>query len=161
MLHPILPVYDATSTVLILGSYPYVRSREEGFFYGHPRNRFWAVLAKILNEPQPATIGEKRSFLLRHGIALWDVVSSCEVTGSADSSIRKVVPHDLSPILAVSPIRCILLNGKTAASFYRRYGEKEGYPRAICLPSTSPANASLSLDDLVDAWQILRDYLEK
>jgi hypoxanthine-DNA glycosylase len=161
MFHPFPPVYDANSTVLILGSFPSIKSREDGFFYGHPPNRFWAVLAEILKEPKPTTIDEQRAFLLRNGIALWDVIGSCEITNSADSTIRHAVPNDLSPILSTANIRIILLNGKTAMSIYRRYGQQDGYPEAICLPSTSPANAAASFADLVEAWGILRDYLEK
>lgn len=155
-IHPIPPVYDAHSTVLILGSFPSVKSRETGFFYGHAQNRFWRVTAAIFGCPVPTTIPEKRAFLLKNRIALWDVLAACDIDGSADASIRDVCPNDLAPILAAAPITRIFTNGATADALYTRYLlQTVGIP-AVRLPSTSPANAAWSLERLIDAWKIIR-----
>lgn len=159
--HPIAPVFDETSKVLILGSFPSVKSRETGFFYGHPQNRFWRVLAAVLGCPVPTTIDEKRAMLLAHQVAVWDVIASCEITGSSDSSIRNVVPTDLSRILAAAPISAIFCNGGTALRLYQKYQQHSTGTAAIGLPSTSPANATWSLDHLVSAWNVIRTELEK
>ena len=106
--HPIPPVWNENSKILILGSFPSVRSREDGFFYGHPRNRFWLILSQLLDEPVPKSIGDKKKLLLSHQIALWDVIASCDVTGSADSSIKTVVPNDISVIINRAKIKRIL-----------------------------------------------------
>lgn len=155
--HPISPVFDSHSTILILGSFPSVKSREIGFFYGHPQNRFWKVLAAVFEEQTvPKDTDEKRDFLLRNGVALWDVICYCDITGSSDSSIRNVVPNDLTPILEQADIRQIYVNGKKAMSLYQRYLEPETDRKAICLPSTSPANASWNLERLIQTWQVIR-----
>lgn len=155
--HPISPVFDSHSTILILGSFPSVKSREIGFFYGHPQNRFWKVLAAVFEEQTvPKDTDEKRDFLLRNGVALWDVICSCDITGSSDSSIRNVVPNDLTPILEQADIRQIYVNGKKAMSLYQRYLEPETGRKAVCLPSTSPANASWNLERLIQTWQVIR-----
>lgn len=151
--HPIAPVYNEHSYILILGSFPSVKSREQGFFYGHPQNRFWKVLAAVYESEVPQTIEEKKAFLLQNGVAVWDVIASCEIQGSSDSSIKNVVPTDLSGILAQAPIRRIFVNGKKAEQLYRRYQEKQTGIRAVCLPSTSPANAAWGLERLVEAWK--------
>ena len=153
--HPIPPVWDGQSETLILGSFPSVRSRESGFFYGHPQNRFWRVLAGVFTDELPDTVEEKTAFLHRHRIALWDVIAACEITGSADSSIRNVTPNDLTEILRTAPIRRIVTNGKTADRLYRQYLLPVTGREAICLPSTSPANAAWSADRLTEAWHIL------
>ena len=150
--HPFPPLYDAQSEILILGSFPSVKSREQQFFYGHPQNRFWRVTAAVCGDEIPVTVAEKRAFLLRHHIALWDVIASCEITGSSDSSIRNVVPNDLTPILAAADIRQIYVNGGTAAKYYDRCQKPVLHRDAIRLPSTSPANAAWSLDRLIGAW---------
>lgn len=154
--HPIAPVFDADSRILILGSFPSVKSREAMFFYGHPQNRFWRVTAAVFENDIPQTIDEKRSFLLRNHIAVWDVIASCEIVGSSDSSIREVVPNDLSDVLKTAQIRKIFVNGGTAAKYYAKYQ----YPRtgiaAETLPSTSPANAAWTLQKLIAAWQVIR-----
>ena len=153
--HPIPPVYDKCSEVLILGSFPSVKSREAAFFYGHPQNRFWQVLAAVCEESMPVTVEEKTALLLRRHIALWDVIASCTITGSSDSSIRDVVPNDLRPILEASGLRRIFVNGKTAWRLYEKYiGPELGIP-AICLPSTSPANAAWNTEKLIDAWKVI------
>ena len=149
--HNIPPVWDEHSRILILGSFPSVRSREGRFFYHHPQNRFWKVLAAVLDCPVPGSVEEKRAMLLRHGIALWDVIASCEITGSSDSSIRSAVPNDLSVIRA--PIRAIFCNGQTAGKLYRTHQETRMQRSAVLLPSTSPANAAWQLERLTDAWR--------
>jgi len=154
--HPIAPVYDRHSAILILGSFPSVKSREAGFFYGHPQNRFWKVTAAVFGEAVPATIDEKRTFLLRNHVALWDVIASCDISGSADSTIKNVVPNNLSGILQTAHIRQIYTNGKTADALYRKYLLPEVGMEAICLPSTSPANAAWSLERLTERWGILK-----
>ena len=159
ILHPIPPVFDSGATVLLLGSFPSVRSREEGFYYAHPQNRFWRVLSLLTGEELPLTVPEKKAFLLRHGIALWDVIASCEITGSADQSIRNAVPNDLSRVLSAAPVRRIYLNGGTAARCYERFGKMPGFPEAIALPSTSPANAAWSLPRLKEAWKVILEEL--
>ena len=151
--HPIRPVYDENSKILILGSFPSVKSREANFFYGHPQNRFWKVLATVFEADIPNTVEEKRGFLLMHGVAVWDVIKSCDIVGSSDSSIKNVVPNDLSEILNSADIRQIFVNGKTAEQYYRRYIEKEIGRKAICLPSTSPANAAWNVERLVREWK--------
>ncbi len=160
ILHPIPPVYDNFSRILILGSFPSVRSREEGFFYGHPRNRFWTVLAHLLDEPIPLSTDEKKTFLLSNRIAVWDVIRSCTVSGSSDSSIRDVVPNDLTPILSVADIRAIFVNGRTAEKLYRAWIEpKTGRP-CVLLPSTSLANAAWNLDRLSENWSVTLPMLK-
>ena len=153
--HPIPPTYDKESAVLILGSFPSIKTREMGYFYGHPQNRFWRVMAELFQENVPSTIEERRSFLLRHHIAAWDVIASCSIEGSSDSSIRDVTANDLRPILAESKIQRIFVNGKTAEKMYQKYIEPELGIRAFCLPSTSPANAAWSLERLTKAWSII------
>ncbi len=154
--HPIEPVYDANSRVLILGSFPSVKSREAMFFYGHPQNRFWRVLAAVFERDVPQTVADKRRFLLDAGVAVWDVIASCDIVGSADSSIKNVVPNDLARILDNAPIERIFVNGKTAQRYYDRYiRDVTGRP-AVCLPSTSPANAAWSVERLTEAWRIVR-----
>lgn len=153
--HPISPIYDSHSKLLILGSFPSVKSRAAGFFYGHPQNRFWKVTSAVFGAAEPETIPEKRKFLLSNGIALWDVIASCEIQGSSDSSIRNVVPNDLGEILSSAPVSRIFTNGATAKRLYDRYIFPETGRPAVLLPSTSPANASWSLDRLKETWRSL------
>ena len=155
--HPIPPIVDANSRILILGSFPSVLSRETMFFYGHPQNRFWKVLSLVYDCPLPVTIPEKKALLLSHGIALWDVIASCEITGSSDTSIKNVIPNDLTQIFKIAPIRQIYVNGKTAEKYYNHTLRSSTGREAICLPSTSPANASWSLERLVQAWKIIAE----
>ena len=155
--HPIPPVWDERSRVLILGSFPSVKSREAAFFYGHPQNRFWKVLAAVLGTSVPETVEQKRALLLENGIALWDVVASCEVTGSSDSSIKNVVPNDLTPILSAGRVQKIYVNGKTAQRYYDRYLRAATGIEVVCLPSTSPANAAWSLERLTQAWRVIAE----
>ena len=157
VIHPIPPLYDAHSRVLILGSFPSVRSREQGFFYGHPRNRFWCVMANVLGETEPKSIDEKREMLLCHGIALWDVIASCEIRGSADSTITDVVPNDLTALFACCKNLRVYTNGKTADTYYQRYQLPLHGKSAVCLPSTSPANAAWSVQKLCEAWNVIAE----
>lgn len=152
--HTIPPLYDKTSNILILGSFPSVKSREAKFFYGHPQNRFWRVTSSVFGEKCPASTEEKRAFLLRNHIAVWDVIQSCDIEGSSDSSIRNVVPNDLNVILGSAPIRQIFVNGATAYKYFTKY---QKHLSAVRLPSTSPANAAFSLEKLIEEWQIIRD----
>ena len=157
--HPFPAVYAPDSRILILGSFPSVKSREQNFFYGHPQNRFWRVMAALLGTETPQTVEEKRAFLLAHRIALWDVIASCDIAGSSDASIRNSAPNDLSPILRSAPIRQIFTNGGTAHRLYRKLIYPLTGREDICLPSTSPANAARSLDTLIGQWQIVREIL--
>ena len=155
ILHPIDPVFDEHSKILILGSFPSVKSREAEFFYGHPQNRFWKVLSTILCKDEPKSTQEKRTMLLENRIALWDVIASCEIEGSADSTIKNAKANDLSRILCHADIQKICVNGKTAKKYYDLYIKPAIGREAICLPSTSPANAAWSLERLTDAWRTL------
>ena len=154
--HPFPPLYNEDSRILILGSFPSVKSREQRFFYGHPQNRFWKVTAAVFDCAVPQTIEEKRQFLLEHGVALWDTIASCDIVGSSDSSIKNVVPNDLTPVLEGAKIERIFVNGKTSEKYYNRYIRDKIGREALCLPSTSPANAAWSVERLVEAWQVIR-----
>ena len=156
IIHPIQPVYDKDSEVLILGSFPSVKSREDGFFYGHPQNRFWKVTASVFDEEPPRTTEKKKDFLIRNHIALWDVIGSCDIDGSSDSRIRNVKVNDISKILTTADIKAIYLNGKKAYHLYQQYLEPTINREGICLPSTSPANAAWSLERLKQAWSVIR-----
>lgn len=159
--HPIAPVFDERSRILILGSFPSVKSREATFFYGHPQNRFWKVLSAVLDVKCPQTVDDKKWLLLSHRIALWDVIASCRIEGSSDSSIRDVVPTDLRPILDTAPIRAVFCNGQTAFRLYARYQQTQTGLCAIALASTSPANAAYGLDRLVENWKAILPYLRE
>ena len=160
VVHPIPPFYDASSHILILGSFPSVKSREMQFFYGHPQNRFWKVLAILFDEPYPESVPERADLLRRHHIAVWDVIQSCDIMGSSDASIRNVVANDLSVILDTAEIREIYVNGRTAQRMYRKYIKERIGKDAVCLPSTSPANAACSLDQLIKAWSVILEKTE-
>lgn len=161
IIHPILPFYDDNSNILILGSFPSVKSREQMFFYGHPQNRFWKVIAAVFDEKVPETVPEKKAFLKKNHIALWDVIGSCDIEGSADSSIENVVANDISVILNNAKIRGIFVNGKTAEKYYKKYIEPQTGIQALCLPSTSPANAAWSVDKLVKHWsEAIKNFTE-
>ena len=159
--HPFPAIYAPDSRILILGSFPSVKSREQMFFYGHPQNRFWRVLAALLGADVPQTVEEKRAFLFEHCIALWDVIASCDIAGSSDASIRNSAPNDLSPILRSAPIRQIFTNGGTAHRLYRKYIYPLTGREDAVLPSTSPANAARSLDALINAWQPVCEALKE
>lgn len=151
--HSIDPIFDARSRLLMLGTMPSPKSREQGFFYGHPQNRFWKVLAAVFSAPVPKSIPEKRTFLLEHRIALWDVLASCEIAGASDASIRNPKPNDLRRILDRAPIERIFCTGAKAAQLYRRLCEPTTGIPCLQLPSTSPANAAMRLDDLIEVYR--------
>lgn len=150
--HPFPPVVNENCRVLILGSFPSVKSREEGFYYGHPQNRFWRVLAGAFGEKTPGSIPEKQELLLRHEIALWDVIASCEITGSSDASVKSAIPVDIAQVTNVARIERVLCNGALSGKLYDRHLRSlVGLP-AIILPSTSPANAAWTLEKLLPVW---------
>ena len=155
--HPFGPLYSGESRVLILGSFPSVKSREQNFFYGHPQNRFWKVISALFEETVPATTDDKKRLILNNKLALWDSIAGCEITGSSDSSIRNARANDISIILDKAPIEHIYTNGKKSHELYVRYIEPAVGREAICLPSTSPANAQWTLDRLIDAWSVIKE----
>ena len=155
--HSFPPVWNENSRILILGSFPSVKSREEGFYYGHPRNRFWKVISAVVGEKEQVTIDEKKEMLLRNRIAIWDVIASCEIKGSSDSSIKNVTANDFTEILAGSFINRVFANGKTAEKLYNRYAfPVTGVPITV-LPSTSPANAAFSLEKLIKYYSTIKN----
>ena len=153
IVHNIPPVFDKHSEILILGSFPSVKSRETAFFYGHPQNRFWRVMAAVYADDPGDAAESKKAFLLRHHIAVWDVIGECEIVGSSDASIRNVKANDLTPILQTASIRKIFVNGTTAARYYKKYLLSITGREAVTLPSTSPANAAKSLETLISMWR--------
>lgn len=157
--HPFPPIYDENSRILILGTMPSVASRQNQFCYGHPQNRFWKVISSVLGARLPETIQEKKELLLGHGIALWDVLKSCRIELSKDSSIREPVANNLDPILKSTKIRAIYTNGQKAGSLYQKLIYPQTGIKSIVLPSTSPANAQFGLDRLIEAWVVIRNYL--
>ena len=159
IIHPIPPLYDEQSRVLILGSFPSVKSREAQFFYGHPQNRFWKVLAAVLECPVPGNIPEKQAMLHGNHIALWDVIASCDIEGSSDSSIKNAVPNDLTPILQTADIRQIYCNGATSHRLYQKYIAPLTGRDAVKLPSTSPANAAWQLERLTIEWKKIKEVI--
>jgi hypoxanthine-DNA glycosylase len=161
IVHPFDPYYDRESRILILGSFPSVKSREVMFFYGHPQNRFWKVIAAVFGEETPLDIPSKKDFLRRNHIAMWDSIHSCTITGSSDSSIRDVVPNDIGKILATADIRRIFCNGATSYRMYQKYICPVTGRDAVKLPSTSPANAAWSLDRLKEAWKVCAEAAEE
>ncbi len=155
VVHTIPPLYDAESRVLLLGSIPSPKSRETGFFYGHPQNRFWRVLAAVLNEEPPQTIEQKREMCLRHHIALWDTIARCDIAGASDASIKNAVPNDIGRLLRESRIDRIFATGSTSAALYRKLIEPTTHVPITQLPSTSPANAAWSLARLIEAYRAI------
>lgn len=155
IVHSFEPVYDKDSEILILGTLPSVKSRENNFYYGHKQNRFWKVLATLLKEPVPDTIEEKKAMLLAHRIAMWDVIQSCDIKGSSDSSIKNVQPTDIGMILEKTNITRIYANGNKAGQLYKRYQFPVTGIEAMVLPSTSPANAAWSLERLCEVWHVI------
>lgn len=152
IVHPFPPLYDANSEILILGSLPSVKSREQMFFYGHSQNRFWKVMSAVLGEALPTTIEQKKQMLLKHRIALWDTIYSCDIIGSSDSSIKNVTPTDLGRILKESKVQRIFCNGGTSGRYFQKYQQKVLGMEATVLPSTSPANAAFSVEKLIRIW---------
>lgn len=155
IIHEIAPIYDKESEILVLGSFPSVKSREGQFFYHHPQNRFWKILAGIYTEEVPITIEDKKEFLHKHHIAIWDVIHSCTITGSSDSSIKDVVPNDITLIINTCKIKAIYTNGNTADTLYKKYMYPKTHIKANKLPSSSPANARFTLDRLIEKWKVI------
>ena len=160
IIHSIEPVFDAESRVLILGTMPSPKSREVQFYYGHPQNRFWRVLAAVLGEEVPQSVPEKKTMLLRHRIALWDVLAECEITGASDSSIRNPVANDLSVILNHAPVQAVFTTGATAWKLYTRLQKPHTGIEAVRLPSTSPANCAVKMEALTEAYKAILPWLE-
>lgn len=156
IVHPIPPLFTQDSKTLILGSFPSVKSRETAFFYGHPQNRFWSVIAAVFETEKSQTVEEKKNLVIKNRLALWDVIAECDIQGSSDSSIKNVKSNDLSIILNNCPIERIFVNGKTAEKYYNKYTFPDTKIKAICLPSTSPANAAWNFEKLVEAWKIIK-----
>ncbi len=156
LIHPIPPLFNSDSNTLILGSFPSVKSREAMFFYGHPQNRFWKLLAKIFDEEIPQTVEQKKLLALSHNLALWDTIHSCTITGSSDSSVKDVVPNDISMILSQSKVTRIFANGALSYKLYQKHIFPQTGISAVKLPSTSPANAAFSLDRLYESWKIIK-----
>lgn len=157
IVHPIPPLYDENCKILILGSFPSVKSREAMFFYGHPQNRFWKLMAALFEEAYPQSVEEKKALVLKHHIAMWDTIRSCTITGSSDSSIKDVVPNDLSVILDNSRVERIFCNGATSYRLYMKYIYPTTGVKAVKLPSTSPANAAFNLERLLTEWSMIKD----
>ncbi|MBR3165554.1 MAG: DNA-deoxyinosine glycosylase [Lachnospiraceae bacterium] len=156
IIHPIPPFYDRDSRILVLGSFPSIKTRESGFFYGHPQNRFWKLMTALFGEEKvPVTKEEKQAFAARHHIALWDSIHACDIVGSSDSSIRNVEPNDIRVILDAADIRMIITNGKKSHEIYRKYCMEFTGREDICLPSTSPANAAWTMEKLIQAWSMI------
>lgn len=158
-IHPIAPLFNEHSRVLILGSFPSVKSREAMFFYGHPQNRFWKIMAALTDSPVPETVEEKKTLILTNHFALWDSIGSYTISGSSDSSIRDVVPNDLRIITDHAPINRIFCNGAASLKYYQKYIEPTLHRPAQLLPSSSPANAAWSLDRLIEAWQVILETI--
>ena len=157
--HNIDPVFNEDSRVLILGSFPSVKSRETAFFYGHPQNRFWKVMAGLFNEEIPETVQQKKDLLLRNHTAVWDVIASCEITGSADQSFSNVTPNDLDLFLSKADIQKIFCNGSKSYELYMKHIYPVNGLKPEKLPSTSPANAAFSLERLLEKWKVIVDFL--
>lgn len=151
--HTFEPVYDTHSKILILGTFPSVKSRESGFYYGHPRNRFWRVMSDLTSTPFPESIEEKKEMLLKNHIAVWDVIASCDIVGSRDSSIRDVVPNEIAPLFSKTEIGAVYGNGVKACQLYDRYMREQTGREIVRLPSTSPANAAYPLERLESEWR--------
>lgn len=154
--HSIAPVFNGKSEILILGTFPSVKSRQAEFFYANPQNRFWSVLSAVIGCDMPVTTEKRKNFLLNNNIALWDVVSVCDISGSSDSSIKNVSANDIGLITSAADIKQIFTNGKTAKRLFDEYVRDKIGREAVCLPSTSPANAAYSLEKLTEAWSVIQ-----
>lgn len=161
VVHEFAPVFDASSRVLMLGTMPSPKSRETGFYYGHPRNRFWKVLADVCGEETPVLREDKIAFALRNHIAVWDVLAGCDIRGADDSSIRNPVPNDMNRILKAADIRAVYTTGTKAAELYKRYCYPKTGIEAVRLPSTSPANCRMSYEELYQAYAQIRRVLTR
>ena len=156
IIHPFEALYDEDSRILVLGSFPSVKSREQKFFYGHPQNRFWQVTAAVFEDDVPETIERKKQFLHRHHVAAWDVIDGCDIKGPGHSSIKNAVPTDLQKIIRNSRVSAVFCNGKTSGRMYEKYHEPVLKMKAQILPSTSPANAAWTLERLIEVWRKIR-----
>ena len=159
IVHPFEPFTGSSPKILILGSFPSVKSRETGFYYGNAQNRFWKVISRIANLPEPNNTEEKKEMLDMLRIALWDTVYSCEITGSSDSSIKNVTPNNIRPLVEKYGIKAVFANGKTSGALYSAYAERDCGMKAIVLPSTSPANAAWKTDMLVNAYSVILEFI--
>ncbi len=157
--HTFEPVFDSNSRILILGTFPSVKSRESGFYYGHPQNRFWRIMAQFFSQPTPCSIAEKKRLLFQNRVALWDVAASCEIEGSSDSSMTRVVPNDIPKLLSESEITHVFANGKKAAQLYNRLIYPVTELEIVTLPSTSPANAACGMESLLREWRVILPFL--
>lgn len=153
--HEFAPLFDSDSEILILGSIPSPKSREQAFYYGHPQNRFWKVMAQVLNEKVPVSVKEKTEMMLKHKIALWDALVECDICGASDSSIKNPVPADIPWIIDKTNIRKVYATGATAYKYYQKFNAGRTGIDAIKLPSTSPANAAMSLERLTEAYKVI------
>lgn len=160
-IHEFEPVFDKNSKILILGTFPSVKSREQAFYYSHPQNRFWRVISALTKSDVPANIAQKREMLIKNNIAVWDVISECDIIGSSDSSIKNVVPVDILKLLSQASIGSIYANGNAAKKLYEKYLMGLANREVVGLPSTSPANAAYSLERLIDCWSVIKTKLEK
>lgn len=159
--HTLKPIYDSNSKVLILGSIPSVKSREAGFYYAHPKNRFWKTLEKVYNEKIGEAIDDKTKFLIKHHIALFDVLKSCDISSSNDSSIKNPIPNNFKPILKESNIKIIFTTGQKAYQLYKKYCYPKTKMEAILLPSTSPANCPKGIEEkLINAYSQIKKYTD-
>lgn len=158
--HEFLPIFDKNSRILMLGTMPSPKSREVGFYYGHPRNRFWKVVSDVCGEVLPESKEDKIAFALRNKIAVWDVLAGCEIKGADDSSIRNPIPNDMDVILKQADIRAVFATGTKAGQLYKRYCYHKTGIEAICLPSTSPANCRVSYEELYEAYAVICRYLK-
>lgn len=159
VIHEFDPVFNEESRILMLGTMPSPKSRETGFYYGHPRNRFWKVVSDVCGEELPGTREDKIAFALRNKIAVWDVLAGCEIEGADDSSIRKPEPNDMSRILDHADIRAVFTTGTKASQLYRRYCYPKTGIEAVALPSTSPANCRVTYEELYQAYSVICRYL--
>lgn len=157
LIHPWGALYDKDSELLILGSFPSPKSREDNFFYGHKQNRFWRLIAQLFGEPAPQSIDEKKALVKRHHIALWDVIYECDITGASDASVKNARPTEIGELLKSSKIRAVFCNGAKAYELYLRYQFKATGMQAQKLPSTSPANAACSFEELLRVWSVIKE----
>lgn len=157
--HELPPVFDRDSRILVLGTIPSPKSREQGFYYGHPRNRFWKMMSLVFEEPMPETVAERHAMALRNHVALWDVLASCTIRGAEDASIRDAVPNDIRLILSQADIRAVFTTGSRAGALYRKYCEPVCGVPCIGLPSTSPANCRMKDDELLSYYKQMKEYV--
>lgn len=162
IVHPLKPIYNKDSIVLILGSFPSVISRKNNFYYSNPKNKFQKILGTVFNEENLTTNEEKIDFLLNNHIALFDVIKSCEIDGSSDSSIKNVIPNDINKLIKNSKVKYIFTNGNKAHELYQKYIFKSTKIVDIKLPSTSPANCQKGIEEkLIEHYRKIKAILEE